>query len=297
MAAPHKKANNNTSMTIFDGKKLSEEILSALKQRTGAWPKKPQLAVISVGDKGKNSPFINQKKKAAELLEFGFHHFQLDSPISESGLAQELGSIVANEGISAVVVQLPLPAGIGGGVLNIIPMIKDVDLLSDAAVGMFFDNRALVPPPTPTAVLKILEREKILLAGKKVALFGAGRLVGRFLIPMLSLRGAVVSIIEKGIPTHVAKEISLGADIVISAVGKPNLISRDMVRKEAIIIDAGFSTLDGKVAGDVDFEALRGYVSFVTPVPGGVGPVAVAVLMSNVAELYLLQQNGNGVTL
>ncbi|MDP3764055.1 MAG: bifunctional 5,10-methylenetetrahydrofolate dehydrogenase/5,10-methenyltetrahydrofolate cyclohydrolase [bacterium] len=280
---------------IFDGRQLANKILEEIKKETNLWPQKPSVAVVSFGAKKDNSSYIIQKRKTAESLGFGFKHYHY-SKDDFSKARVYLNKIVKMENVSAVVVQMPLPAEINTSILNVIPPEKDPDLLSDRSVGMFFNEHSLVNPPTAEAILDILKEENISLSGKKIALLGYGRLVGRFLVPMLIKEGATVSIIDKNTPKEQVKQISLGSDIVISAVGEANLIKGDMLKSGAVVIDAGFSILDpalagkggvdGKIVGDVDLDSVKDKISLITPVPGGVGPITVARLFSNVAKLF-----------
>lgn len=270
---------------IFDGKKLANKILEEIKQKTNSWLEKPTVAVVSFGDKKDNSSYIIQKRKTAESLGFGFKHYHY-SKQDFSKAREYLNKIVKMKNVSAVVVQMPIPSKINISILNVIPPEKDPDLLSDKSVGMFFNGHALVEPPTPIAILNILKESDIGLKNKKIALFGYGRLVGRFLVPMLINEGATVSTIDKNTPKEYAKNISLDADIIISAVGEPNLIKGNMLKDDSVVIDAGFSILDGNIAGDVDLDSVKDKTFLITPVPGGVGPVAVAQLFYNVARLF-----------
>lgn len=272
---------------VFDGKKLSREILNRIKSETAGWKSKPAVAVVSVGSG--STAYISQKEKAADFLGFGFKRFNFEPTISSAKLRDELNKIAKSKKYAAVIVQLPLPDKINLSVLNVIPPEKDPDLLSDKAVGLFFNGRPPVEPPTPAAILKILEEANVGVKNKRVAIFGYGRLVGRFLLPMLLKLGAVVSVIEKDLPKDCVLEISLKADIIVSAVGIQNLITAEMVGQGAVVIDSGFSIgVDGKVAGDVDFEAVKNKSSLITPVPGGVGPVGIAMLYQNIAQLKKL---------
>lgn len=271
---------------VFDGKKLGQEILESLKKETASWKKKPRLAVVSLGDRTYHSSYVLQKKKAAAFLGFGFKRYHFDAGISSGEFRLRLNKIAKLEANSAVVVQLPLPVGINAAALNVIPLEKDPDLLSEKAAGVFFGGRAMVIPPVPAAILKILDSAQVSLFGKKVVIFGLGRLVGRFLVGLLVPQAGCVSVVEKNTPPAVALELSKGADIIISAVGAPGIVGSDMVKEGAVVVDAGFSLLDGRVVGDVDFGAVRNKVSLITPVPGGVGPVAVAMLFSNIVTLY-----------
>ncbi len=272
---------------IFDGKQLAQKILAELKTETAPWPQKPGLAVVSFGEKKENSSYILQKKKTAEFLGFDFDHYHYATADFPQARAY-LNKIVKMQKISAVVVQLPLPAGLNYSILNLIPPEKDPDILSDKAVGMFFNGRSLVEPPTSSAIFRILKEADIAIKNKRVVLWGYGRLVGRFLVPMLIKAGAILAIIEKDTLPQEAHEISSDCDIVITATGQSRFLTGDMLKEGAVVIDVGFSILDGRITGDVDLDSVKDRVSLVTPVPGGVGPVGVAELFGNVARLLKL---------
>ncbi|MEK7078275.1 MAG: bifunctional 5,10-methylenetetrahydrofolate dehydrogenase/5,10-methenyltetrahydrofolate cyclohydrolase [Patescibacteria group bacterium] len=271
---------------IFDGKKLAREILAEIKKETIGWKTKPTMAVVSLGEKSDNSSYIKQKKETALELGFGFKHFHFDPPVTTSGLSAELNKLAKRKDINGMVIQLPLPDHIKLSVFNIIPPEKDVDLLSDRAAGSFFNGRSLIDPPTPAAIIHILEKSNIDIRGKTIAVFGFGRLVGRFLTPMLVRVGAIVIIIEKNTPPNLVMEFSLKSDIIISAVGRSETIKADMVKEGAVVVDAGFSLVDNNIVGDVDFNLVKDKASLITPVPGGVGPVTVALLFKNIVKLY-----------
>lgn len=294
---------------VFDGKKLAQEILDDLKAEMSSWKKKPFLAVVSLGPKSDNSSYILQKKKTAEFLGLGFENYHYEDISSSKKIAAHLNKIAKMDKVSAMVVQMPLPQNVNSSVVNIIPVKKDPDLLSDKSVGLFFNGRSIIDPPTPAGILKILKSESVAVKNKKAVVLGHGRLVGRFLVPMLLHEGGAVSVIEKNTPKSIVLELSQGADIIISAVGQPNLINIEMVKTGAAVIDAGFSLvdpvrsktsgmsadapahqisdgIDGKITGDVDFEAVKNKAGLITPVPGGIGPVGVAMLFYNVVKLY-----------
>lgn len=272
-------------MNIFDGNKLAQKILESLKQETSAWPRKPSVAVVNFGDKSSNSSYIAQKRKTADFLGFAFNHYhysELDFPKARD----YLNKISRSEKHTAVVVQMPLPREVNPAVLNVIPVEKDPDLLSDRAVGMFFNGRPWVNPPTAGAILKILAEAAVSLANKQVILFGHGRLVGRFLLPLLLQSGAAVTVIDRFTDREKVLALSQEADIIISAVGQANLITGDMVKDGVAVVDAGFSLIDGKIKGDVEFESVAPKASLITPMPGGVGPVSVALLFENNKVLF-----------
>lgn len=272
---------------VFDGKKFADKILTGLKAEINSWPKKPSLVVVSFGRKEENSSYIIQKKKTAEFLGLGFQYYHYSNEAISSE-REYLNKIVKMEKNSAVVVQLPLAEGISYSILNTIPVNKDPDLLSDKAVGLFFNGRSPARPPTAAAILRILEESNVPVENKEVVLFGYGRLTGRFLVPLLIEKGAIVTVLEKNTPAGAVLRVSSKADIIISAVGEPGLITAAMVKDGAAVVDAGFSIEAGKITGDVDFDSVKDKTSFITPVPGGVGPVTVAELFANVIELFKL---------
>lgn len=270
---------------VFDGRKLAQKILDDLKAETANWPRKPSLAVVSFGSGSDNSSYILQKRRAARSLGFGFEQYHC-ADISPAKTRAYLNKIAQMDKHSAVVVQMPLPANINPSAVNVIPVSKDPDLLSDRAVGMFFNGRSVVEPPTAQAILAILDEAGVETRGKTVVVFGFGRLVGRFLVPMFLGRGAVVSVVEWGLGGETLLGISQRADIIVSAAGDPKFLSGDMIKTGAVVVDAGFSLVDGEIAGDVDFESVAAKASLITSVPGGVGPVSVAQLFTNVVCLY-----------
>lgn len=266
------------------------QIMEALKLETKDWLKKPSLAVVSVGEKSENSVYVSQKRKFAKELNFGFRHYHFAQDVAASEFRLELNKICKSDLNTAIVIQLPLPEKINASVLNIIPPEKDADVLSDKTVGAFLNNRWVVEPPTAAGIMKILESGNISIKGKFVVIFGYGRLVGRFLAPMIVWRGGIPVIVEKDTPQAMVLELAGKADIIISAVGSPRLVTPEMVKVGVVVIDSGFSVVDQKLVGDVEFDLVKNKASFITPVPGGVGPVGVAMLFSNIVSLYKKQK-------
>jgi methylenetetrahydrofolate dehydrogenase (NADP+)/methenyltetrahydrofolate cyclohydrolase len=272
-------------MNIFNGKKFAQELLEELKKEVDSLDAKPTLAVVSFGNN--QSLYIQKKKEAAEFLGLGFKHYSFNENIGSKKFREELNKIVKSSQINSIVVQLPLPKGISQSVLNVIPPEKDPDLLSNKSTGQFFNDKSLIEPPTAKAIIDILEKENININNKRVSVFGYGKLVGRFLAKMLLDKGANVKIVAHPIGDEEIKEFTGKSSIIISAVGIPHFLNAELLPKDAIIIDAGFSTLDGKVVGDVNFEtASKNEFRMVSPVLGGIGPVGVAILFKNIVTLY-----------
>jgi methylenetetrahydrofolate dehydrogenase (NADP+)/methenyltetrahydrofolate cyclohydrolase len=271
-------------MIILDGKKLSEEILGNLKKEIKNRRLKLKLAVILVGENSVSRIFINQKKKACEAVGIGFELFKFSVEISNTELKKEIEKIASNPVNSGVIIQLPLPKKFfPEEILNLIPEEKDTDVLSEKSLGKFYQGTLKILPPTVQGILGLLKKYKISLQGKDIVILGAGRLVGFPLALQLLKEKATVSVLNefsKDAPSFTKK-----ADILISAVGKPNLIKGDMVKKGAVIIDAGNSIEKGKSSGDVDFKSVSKKVSYITPVPGGVGPMTIACLLENLVKL------------
>lgn len=248
-------------MKILDGKKLSEKILKNLGKEIKKKQLKIKLAVVLVGNEYASQVYINRKKNACEKIGIEFESFNFLPDISQDELKNKIKEIAENPEITGIVVQLPLPEKFNTqDVLKVIPDNKNAEFLS----------------PVVCAVGKILKEYKISLKNKKIVLVGQGKLVGSPLAQWLSKNNLNFSGIE---------EIK-NADIVISGVGKPGLITGNMIKKGAVVIDVGFShNKEKKAVGDVDFKTVSKKAGLITPVPGGVGPVTVVCLLGNLLKL------------
>jgi len=285
-------------MKLLDGKKLSEKILANLKKEVRKSNLKLRLAVVQVGENSVSQIFINQKKKACKLVGVDFKLYRFDEKINPQGLKKEIKKNVRNPANSGIIIQLPLPEKFlpedynpptvlpaFGWVpfLNLIPEQKDIDVLSEHSLGKFYQGTSKILPPTVNGILCLLKNYKIEPKGKNVVVIGAGRLVGFPLAIQLLKEKATLSVLNeftKDAPSFIKK-----ANILISGVGKPNLIKGDMVKRGVVIIDAGCSMKKGKLVGDVDFKEVSKKASYITPVPGGVGPMTVACLLENLVKL------------
>jgi len=271
-------------MRILDGKKLAEKILGDLKKKIEENKLKLRLAVIQVGDNPVSQIFINQKKKACEKTGLNFKLFKFPTKIGKLELKREIEKIIRNPENSGIIIQLPLPKKfLPKEFLNLIPKEKDIDVLSEKSFGKFYQETLKILPPTVQGILYLLKNYKISLLGKNVIIVGAGRLVGFPLAIQLLKEKATLSVLNeftKDTPFFTKK-----ADILVSGVGKPNLIKGNVVKKGVIIIDAGTSMKKGKLVGDVDFKSVSKKASYITPVPGGVGPMTVVCLLENLIKL------------
>jgi len=271
-------------MILLNGKKLSEKILINLKRIVKKSNLKLTLAVIQVGENPVSQVFINQKKKACQKTGINFKLFKFPAEIGKLELKREIEKIVKNPENSGIIIQLPLPKKFQPEeFLNLIPEEKDIDVLSEKSLGKFYQGTLKVLPPTVQGILYLLKNYKIELRGKNVVIVGAGRLVGFPLAIQLLKEKATVSVLNEF--TRDTPFFTKKADILVSGVGWPNLIKGNMVKEGVIIIDAGTSMKSGKLIGDVDFKSVSKKASYITPIPGGVGPMTVACLLENLVKL------------
>lgn len=271
---------------ILDGKKVSNEILEQVAvevQELKAHQVYPKLAVILVGEDPASLSYVRQKEKSCELSGVLWEQISYPSTVTQSELEEKIAELNNDPATHGILVQLPLPSQINTPVLlkQIIPD-KDVDGFHAYNLGKMFlskDFEALVPC-TPKGVIKLLEAYSIPIQGQDVTVVGHSNIVGKPMSIMLLNRDATVTTCH--IHTKDLAANTLRADIVVVAVGKPNLIRADMVKPDAIVVDIGCNRVDGKLCGDIDFEGISAKAGYVTPVPGGAGPMTVACLIENV---------------
>ncbi len=271
-------------MVILEGKALAEKILAGTKEEVAASQKQVRLAVVVVGDDPVVRKFINEKKKAAAVVGIDLRVYNFDAAISTNDLRKRIAEIVHEKKNTGVIIQLPLPPQINKQyILNAIPPEKDADVLSARSIGNFAVGKSPVMPPVAGAIKALFEEYKIDYTGKIVAVIGAGNLVGRPALLWLAQEGATLTLITE--KTVNPERLLMQADIIISGVGKRALVTGDKVKDGAVVIDAGTSESSGEIVGDVDFESVSVKASYITPVPGGVGPLTVAILFKNLVTL------------
>lgn len=279
-------------MNILDGKKLKDKKLLELKNKISKLTTKLTLVVIQVGNNSASDIYVNQKKKMAEFVGYNFIHRKLDNNISEKELLDIIDSYNKDKNITGILVQMPLPKHINEIVIqNKILYYKDVDGLSDINTGKLVHNRNCLISCTPKGIMSLLEEYKIDVAGKNVVIVGRSNLVGKPLANLMINKSATVTITHS--KTNNLEFYTKQADILIVAVGKKHLIKSDMVKDNSIIIDVGINRIDNKLYGDVDFENIKEKVKYITPVPGGVGPMTVCELAYNVYEAYKIGSEEN----
>ncbi len=270
-------------MIILDGNKLSEKILSGLKKGIENRNLHLKLAVVLVGNNSVSSSYMSEKQKACKKAGIGFMLLNFKEDVGENDLKKEIENLTNDKSVSGIVIQLPLPKNFNTQeMLDIIPFSKDPDVLSDNSFEKFSKKETDVFPPVLSAVRKFFNEYKIDIKGKKIVLIGKGRLVGKPIAVWLKNENADFEVIDKSV-SDIASAV-LSADIIVSGAGSPGLIKEEMVKEGVILIDAGTSSEDGKVKGDIDISAYK-KASYVSPVPGGVGPLAVACLLENLVKL------------
>lgn len=271
---------------ILDGKKLRDKIFENLKIKLDKMPIKPTLAVILVGLDSASQIYVRNKKKTAEKL--GINSLVIEYPenITENELLKKIDELNNDKNITAILVQLPLPEHIDKfKVIDSISPDKDVDGLTPYNLGkLFAGEEPYVYPCTPKGILILLDEYKINIEGKHVVVIGRSNLVGKPVAQMLLKRNATVTMCHSH--TKNLSEITKTADIIVSAVGK-NVIGEKMLKSNCVVVDVGiFKDENGKVRGDVDFEGVSNIAAYISPVPGGVGPMTIASLMLNTVELF-----------
>ena len=270
---------------IIDGKQIRNEILDEIKKEVKHYMIKPCLAVIQIGDDPASNTYIKAKEKACNETGIYFKHIKFNETTKEIEVINKILELNNDEYVHGILLQLPLPEGFNADkLINYIARNKDVDGLTDINVGKLYNNKPGLISCTPLGIMKLLEHENIEVAGKNVTIVGRSNLVGKPLAGLLLNKDATVTICHS--KTENLKEHTKKADILIVAVGKKHLIKENMVKDGAIVIDVGINKENEKLYGDVDFENVKNKVSRITPVPGGVGPMTVAMLISNTIKAY-----------
>ncbi len=289
---------NNTFIImaiIIDGKKIAQEILEDIKNElsTIKFKKGLRLGIILVGDNDASESFIKQKKKVANFLGIRMKIFNFPKNITTRKLRKEIQKIKKMR-LNGLIIQLPLPGHINKQyILNSIPPELDVDCLAENSVKKLYANNYKILPPTIEGIFLILKHSGINdprndLKGKTVVIVGTGDLIGKPLAVIMINNGATICVCNEY--TKDLKEKTLLGDILVSGTGKAKLINGDMIKEGAIVIDAGFSIKDGKIVGDIEKESVSKKASFVSPVPGGLGPITTALLFKNLLKKYKLNK-------
>lgn len=282
---------------IIDGKALAQKVKDDLKEKVIAFKSKFNrditLAVIKVGNNPASEVYVRNKIKATEYVGMKSLSFSLDENSSQDEIEQLVKTLSNDKSVDGILVQLPLPNGLNEKrVLSLIPAEKDVDGFSSENVGKLLLGEKTVVACTPFGVLKMLKSTGIDLCGKNAVVIGRSNIVGKPMAMLLIKENCTVTVCHS--KTKDLKSEVLRADIVIAAIGKPKFVTSDMVKDGAVVVDVGINRTESGLVGDVDFENVSKKAAYISPVPGGVGPMTVAMLLENA---YICASRREGVEL
>lgn len=271
-------------MKIIDGKSVSEKIRNEIKEQTQNYiskhGRKPGLAVIIAGDNPASKTYVTNKIKACKEVGFNSYCVELPKNVSEETLAKKIIELNNNEDVDGILVQLPLPSHLNEKyILSLIADNKDVDGFSAYNMGLLALGRPKVAACTPLGVIELLKSTGESIEGKHAVIIGRSNIVGKPMAMLLLMENATVTICHS--KTKNLSEITKTADILIAAIGKPCFVKKDMVKEGAIVIDVGINRTEKGLQGDVDFNEVSKIASYITPVPGGVGPMTITMLLKN----------------
>lgn len=277
-------------MVKIDGKAFSQVILEKIREEHNQlkekYGKQAGLAVVIVGNNPASQVYVRNKIKACENVGFYSENIELDENISEEELLQEIDKLNKNDRINGILVQLPLPSHINElKIINSISPEKDVDGFHVANIGkMVIGDETGFLSCTPYGIMQLLEEYKIEIAGKDAVIIGRSNIVGKPMALMLIQKGATVQVCNSR-TKDLRKKLN-DADIIIVAAGVPKLLKKEDVKEGAVVIDVGINRVNDKICGDVDYEEVAERASYITPVPGGVGPMTIASLIKNTFKSY-----------
>ena len=278
---------------IIDGKRISSQIKEEIAEEIKALRKRessvPGLAVVLVGEDPASLIYVRNKKKACEEIGIESFEYRMDYHTSQEDLLKTIQWLNQDEKIHGILVQLPLPKDIDTElILESIDSDKDVDCFHPKNMGKLVANTADLVPCTAAGIVELLDRSDVKIKGKRAVILGRSNIVGKPTALMLLHRHATVTICHSR--TEDIEEITRQADILVAAIGVPRFVKGEMVKDGAVVIDVGMNRLDNKLAGDVNFDEVLKKASLITPVPGGVGPMTIALLMRNTLTAFKKQR-------
>lgn len=279
-------------MNLIDGKQISIQIKNEVKEQINKIKHigTPTLAVVLVGDDAASKVYIKNKKIACEYTGINSKSFELPQNTTQDELLKLIDDLNNDTTINGILVQLPLPKHIDADtILLAISSEKDVDGFHPYNIGLMSIGKDPFLPCTPAGIIELLKRSNIQIQNKNCVVVGRSNIVGKPVASLLLKQDGTVTICHS--KTTNLKEICKQADILVVAIGKPNFIKADMIKQGVVIIDVGMNRVEGKLCGDVDFEMCKNLCSYITPVPGGVGPMTIAMLMKNCLKAFVNQNS------
>ncbi len=276
---------------IIDGKKVATDIRNKIKSQLEYFPNtKITLATVIVGKNPASQLYVGMKHREANAAGIHSKHVELDENITQKDLEQQISLLADDDNVHGILVQLPLPRHLNKEkMLSRIPPYKDVDGLTDVNMGRLLQGHKQLVPCTPLGVLRLIEAYDIQTSGRNAVVVGRSSLVGLPQVLLLSEKGADATVTLAHSRTRELAEICKSADILVSAVGSPALITEDFVKPGAMVFDVGVTRLENKIQGDVDFSSVSKIAGGITPMPGGTGPMTVACLLENTIIAATLQ--------
>lgn len=270
--------------TIIDGKKIRDTILEGVKRGVADLPFQPVFCDVLVGNNPESAQYVRMKARTAEAVGIHFHNAHFPEDITTDKLMEEVHKLKDVPNMCGIIIQLPLPPHLDKEkILDSIECEIDVDCLGHKASDIFYNESIEIGYPTALSCMKILDSLDLDLQSKKIVVIGQGQLVGKPVTHLLQIRGLEVEIVTRN--TENKEDVMRQADVIISGTGAGKFITGDKIKQGAVIVDAGTSESNGSIVGDVDLESVSGIASFVSPVPGGVGPVTVSILLANVLKV------------
>ena len=276
---------------IIDGKMIAKKTRENLKKEVEELKKEgitPKLAVIMVGDNPASKVYVKNKSKACDEVGVEYEEYILEAGIKEKELLELIQKLNNNKEINGILLQSPLPSNLDiNEAFRTIDYRKDVDGFHPMNVGKLVLGQDTFVSCTPYGIMRLLEEYKIDLCGKHVVILGRSNIVGKPLVQCCLNNNATVTVCHS--KTKEIENVTKDADVLISAIGKPRFVTADMIKDGAVVIDVGINRLDtGEIVGDIDFESVSKKASYITPVPGGVGPMTIAMLLNNVVKAAML---------
>lgn len=273
---------------IIDGKALAKQVRIELKEKINQLEKKPKLVVVLVGDNPASHTYVRNKERMCKRVGIISERIDYETSVSEETLLNKIKELNKNPSVNGILVQLPLPDHIDEfKIIETIAPEKDVDGFHTESLGKLLIGKKSFIPATPFGIMQMFESINIDLKGKEAVVVGRSNIVGKPTALLLLARHATVTVCHSR--TKHLPEVTKRADILVAAVGKKHIITKDMIKPGAIVIDVGINEENGKLYGDVDFEAVKEVAEYITPVPGGVGPMTIAMLLCNTYDAFCLQ--------
>jgi methylenetetrahydrofolate dehydrogenase (NADP+)/methenyltetrahydrofolate cyclohydrolase len=265
---------------LIDGKAVAQQVESEVRAALAKLPYKPSLVAIRVGNDPASELYVRNKARKAQELGLRGTELIFEESMPEAALLAEIGRLNSDDNVDGILVQLPLPKQIDSRkVIKAVDPRKDVDGFHPMNVGLLHLGQRSLVPCTPAGIMRLIAATGVPAEGARAVVIGRSDIVGKPVAALLLQQNATVTICHS--KTRDLAAVAHEADILIAAIGKPRFVTTDMVKRGAVVIDVGINRVDGKLTGDVDFQSVREVASWITPVPGGVGPMTIAMLMSN----------------